>query len=130
MLGVVGGGGPNPKVVGRGHHGWNPPAVSLPKSWRERRVPVQPGPLKALESTTQFTAGKTEIQEEGEQPLGLQLKGDPGPCCWEAWTPGTAEPLISSVALSVVGRPLPDVRGWRDGVAWAPSPSHLGGTPH
>ena len=83
------------------------PAVSLPKSWRERGVPVQPGPLKALESTTQFTAGKTEIPEEGEQPLGLKLNGDPVPWSWEAWIPGTAEPLISSVALSVVGSLLP-----------------------
>ena len=107
----------------------DPPAVSLPKSWRERGVPVQPGPLKALESTTQFTAGKTEIPEEGEQPLGLKLNGDPVPWSWEAWIPGTAEPLISSVASSVVGRALPDVRWWRDRVAWVPSPSHLGGTP-
>ena len=116
----LGEGGQNPKVVGRGHHG---------RTRLLSAFPVQPGPLKALESTTQFTAGKTEIPEEGEQPLGLKLNGDPVPWRWEAWIPGTAEPLISSVASSVVGRALPDVRWWRDRVAWAPSPSHLGGTP-
>ena len=68
---------------------------------------MQPGPLKALESTTQFSAGKTEIQEEGEQPLGLQLNGDPAPCCWEAWTPGTAEPSHQLRGLECGGSPAP-----------------------
>ena len=74
-------------------------------------------------------SGKTEIPEEGEQPSGLKLNGDPVPWSWEAWIPGTAEPAISSVALSVVGRPFPDVRWWRERVAGAPSPCHLGGAP-
>lgn len=73
-------------------------------------------------------SGKTEIPEEGEQSLGLKLNGDPVPWSWEAWIPGAAEPVISSVALSVVRCPFPDARWWRERVAWA-SPCHLGGAP-
>ena len=51
----------------------DPPAVSFPKSWRERGVPVQPGPLKALESTTQLTAGKTDSRRGGAA-FGLEAE--------------------------------------------------------
>lgn len=51
-----------------------PACCQPPQELAGKASPSAARPLKALESTTQFTAGKTEIQEEGSS-LGLAAEG-------------------------------------------------------
>lgn len=85
------------------------PVSIFPKSWQERGVPVKAGPSKAMETTTQFTDGKTETPGEGSS---LRVRSRVVTLCpgvlarsWKAWIPGAAGPLISCVALSVMCHP-------------------------